>query len=65
MRPPSGRYSIATAPAQAAKPPALPRYAAWDKDGVKIIPILIANVNYNSSPLDPAASWPFPNPDAK
>src|SRR5215470_8690004 len=29
----------------------LPPYAAWDKDGVKIIPygIIIANVDYNSS----------------
>ncbi|MGH9938835.1 MAG: hypothetical protein ACREAM_21550 [Blastocatellia bacterium] len=45
-----------TQAAQAPTPP--PPYAAWDKDGVKIIPfgILIANVNYNSSALVPG-SW--------
>jgi len=49
-----------------AAPPA--PYAAWDKDGVKIIPygILIANVNYNSSPLDPGSivGFAFPNPSS-
>jgi hypothetical protein len=52
-------------PAKAIKPPAPPRYDAWDKDGVKIIPhgILIANVNYNSSALVPGsfASFALPN----
>jgi len=49
-----------------AAPPA--PYAAWDKDGVKIIPygILIANVDYNSSPLDPGSivGFAFPNPSS-
>lgn len=40
--------------AQANKPLVMPPYAAWNKDGVKIIPygILIANLNYNSTGLD-------------
>src|SRR6185369_7750313 len=40
-------------------------YAAWDKDGVKIIPfgILIANLNYNTSSLDPGSIVGFANPD--
>jgi len=40
---------------QTSPPPAPPPYAAWDKDGVKIIPYgtLLANVNYNSSALVP------------
>jgi len=40
-------------------------YAAWDKDGVKIIPygFLIANVNYNSSPLVPGSFAGFAQPD--
>lgn len=50
--------------APAIKPSPLPRYAAWDKDGVKIIPygIIIANVNYNSSPLDPGSIVGFALP---
>jgi hypothetical protein len=61
---PSAATASQRQPAQAAKPPALPRYAAWDKDGVKIIPygILIANVNYNSSPLDPGSIVGFALP---
>jgi hypothetical protein len=61
---PSAATASQRQPAQAAKPPALPRYAAWDKDGVKIIPygILIANVNYNSSPLDPGSIVGFAFP---
>lgn len=49
-----------TAPAPSPAP-----YAAWDKDGVKIIPfgILIANVNYNSSSLDPGSIVGFALPD--
>lgn len=45
------------APQSAAAPPSQPPYAAWDKDGVKIIPygILIANLNYNSSGLVPGS----------
>lgn len=52
-------------PAQATKAPALPPYAAWDKDGVKIVPygILIANVNYNSSAVDPGSIVGFAFPD--
>jgi hypothetical protein len=40
-------------------------YAAWDKDGVKIIPygILITNVNYNSSALVPGSFGGFALPD--
>src|SRR5262249_23756817 len=40
-------------------------YAAWDKDGVKIIPlgILIANVNYNSAGLDPGSIVGFALPE--
>src|SRR5262245_42270362 len=40
-------------------------YAAWDKDGVKIIPfgILVTNVNYNSSPLVPGSFGGFALPD--
>ncbi|MBO0727301.1 MAG: hypothetical protein J2P52_16990, partial [Blastocatellia bacterium] len=51
-------------PSQTIKPPALPRYAAWDKDGVKIIPfgILIANVDYNTSGLDPGSIVGFAQP---
>jgi hypothetical protein len=62
---PSAATSSQRQPAQAARPPALPRYAAWDKDGVKIIPygILIANVNYNSAPLDPGSIVGFAFPD--
>jgi hypothetical protein len=43
----------------------LPPYAAWDKDGVKIIPygILITNVNYNSSALVPGSFGGFALPD--
>lgn len=53
---------IRTAPA-----PSLPRYAAWDKDGVKIIPygIIIANVDYNSSALDPGSIVGFALPDIR
>jgi hypothetical protein len=42
-----------------------PPYAAWDKDGVKIIPygILIANVNYNTSALVPGSFGGFALPD--
>jgi hypothetical protein len=42
-----------------------PPYAAWDKAGVKIIPfgILIANVNYNTSALDPGSFSGFAFPD--
>jgi hypothetical protein len=49
------------APRMAAPPPP---YAAWDKDGVKIIPygIIIANVNYNSAPLDPGSIVGFALP---
>ncbi|HEV2663447.1 MAG TPA: hypothetical protein VG324_00960 [Blastocatellia bacterium] len=47
------------------KAPSPPPYLAWEKDGVKIIPygILIANVNYNSSGLDPGsiAGFAFPS----
>ena len=47
--------------------PSLPPYAAWDKDGVKIIPygIIIANVNYNSSDLDPGSIVGFALPDIR
>src|SRR5215475_769999 len=40
-------------------------YAAWDKDGVKIIPYgtLITNVNYNSSALVPGSFGGFALPD--
>ena len=40
-------------------------YAAWDKDGVKIIPygILITNVNYNTSALVPGSFGGFALPD--
>src|SRR5262249_53288858 len=43
-----------TRPTRTARALSPPPYAAWEKDGVKIIPfgILIANVNYNSSGLD-------------
>lgn len=43
----------------------LPPHAAWDKDGVKIIPfgILIANLNYNTSSLDSGSIVGFANPD--
>ncbi|MGH9766378.1 MAG: hypothetical protein ACREAB_03005 [Blastocatellia bacterium] len=42
-----------------------PPSAAWDKDGVKIIPygILIANVNYNTSALVPGSWSAFATPD--
>src|SRR5262245_7207347 len=48
-----------------AAPPA--PYAAWDKDGVKIIPygIIIANVNYNSSAVDPGSIVGFALPDTQ
>src|SRR5262245_28719334 len=48
----------------AARPPAPPPLAAWDKDGVKIIPygILIANVNYNSLSVDPGSIVGFALP---
>jgi hypothetical protein len=51
--------STRTAPAA---PPA--PYAAWDKDGVKVIPfgILIANVNYNTSALDTGSIVGFARP---
>src|SRR5262249_4934679 len=44
--------------------PAPAPYAAWEKDGVKIIPfgILIANINYNSSGLDPGSIVGFALP---
>jgi hypothetical protein len=60
VRPASQRQS-----GQAVNPPAPPSYAAWDKDGVKIIPygILIANINYNSSALDPGSIVGFALPD--
>ncbi|HEX5084421.1 MAG TPA: hypothetical protein VFY40_20445 [Blastocatellia bacterium] len=40
-------------------------YAAWEKDGVKIIPygIIIANVNYNTSALQPGSFAGFALPD--
>jgi hypothetical protein len=52
-------------PTRTNPPPAPPPYAAWDKDGVKIIPygILIANVNYNSSGLVPSSFAGFALPD--
>src|SRR5262245_5130389 len=48
-----------------AAPPA--PYAAWDKDGVKIIPygIIIANVDYNSSAVDPGSIVGFALPDTQ
>src|SRR5262249_9452172 len=48
-----------------APPPAPAPYAAWDKDGVKIIPygILIANINYNSTGLDPGSFSGFARPN--
>jgi hypothetical protein len=51
-------------PNQASQPPAPPPPAAWDKDGVKIVSfgILIANVNYNSSALDPGSIVGFALP---
>jgi hypothetical protein len=44
-------------PAQRTWARALPKNAAWDKNGVKIIPygVLVANVNYNSSALVPGS----------
>ncbi|MGE0126611.1 MAG: hypothetical protein AB7U82_00790 [Blastocatellales bacterium] len=52
--PPKAAASPQQQPTQTTKPLAPPPSAAWDKDGVKIIPygILIANINYNSSALD-------------
>jgi hypothetical protein len=56
-----------TAQAQTTRAPRTPPgpYAAWDKDGVKIIPygILITNVNYNTSPLVPGSFGGFALPD--
>ena len=54
-----------TSATRKAPAPSLPPYAAWDKDGVKIIPfgILIANVNYNSSSVDPGSIVGFAFPD--
>jgi hypothetical protein len=54
-----------TRPTRKAPAPSPPPYAAWDKDGVKIIPfgILIANVNYNSSSVDPGSIVGFAFPD--
>lgn len=51
--------------AQANKPLVMPPYAAWNKDGVKIIPygILIANLNYNSTGLDTGSIVGFVRPD--
>jgi hypothetical protein len=59
--------NIAVSPPQSAQPAQQPPPppAAWDKDGVKIIPfgILIANVNYNSSALVPGSWSAFAAPD--
>jgi hypothetical protein len=54
-------------PTRANPPPTPPPYAAWDKDGVKIIPygILITNVNYNSSALVPGSFAAFALPDIR
>src|SRR5215510_9879096 len=54
-----------TSATRKAPAPSLPPYAAWDKDGVKIIPygILIANVNYNSLSVDPGSIVGFALPD--
>jgi hypothetical protein len=56
-----------TPPARKAPAPSLPPYAAWDKDGVKIIPygIIIANVNYNSRSLVPGSFGGFALPDLR
>lgn len=50
--------------AQTTKAHAPPPLAAWDKDGVKIIPygILVANVNYNTSSLTPGSFGVFALP---
>jgi hypothetical protein len=52
-------------PTRTNPPPAPPPYAAWEKNGVKIIPygILIANVNYNTSSLQPGSFGGFALPD--
>src|SRR5262249_48291438 len=69
--PPSQQQAAQTGQAQANRPtrtagPAPPApYAAWEKDGVKIIPygILIANVNYNTSGLDTGSIVGFAEPN--
>ena len=53
-----------TRPTRMASAAAPAPYAAWEKGGVKIIPtgILIANINYNSSALDPGSIVGFALP---
>src|SRR5262245_22760932 len=63
---PSANIAVsAPQPTQPARQPTPSPPAAWDKDGVKIVPygILIANLNYNSSALAPGsfAGFAFPN----
>ncbi|MGH9855064.1 MAG: hypothetical protein ACREBD_34975, partial [Blastocatellia bacterium] len=62
---PANTTVSAPQPTQTNQPPAPPQFAAWDKDGVKIIPfgILVANVNYNTSGLAPGSVGFFALPD--